>query len=56
MDSLLNYYNPATSSLAPLISETTHSAVVNNAERLNAAINHQRDYNYNYFGFKVSCC
>jgi len=53
MESLYKYYNPATRCVSPMISETTYNAVANNAERLNSAIIHDRDYNYNFFGFKV---
>lgn len=37
----------------PLISDTHHKIVMDNADRLNSAIIYDRDFNYNYFGFKV---
>uniref|UniRef100_A0A224XEY7 Ribonucleoside-diphosphate reductase n=1 Tax=Panstrongylus lignarius TaxID=156445 RepID=A0A224XEY7_9HEMI len=37
----------------PLISDTHHKIVMDNADRLNSAIIYDRDFNYNYFGFKT---
>jgi len=54
MDDLFNYYNPATRCVTPMISQTIHDVIVKNAERFNSAIIYDRDYLYNYFGFKVS--
>jgi len=54
MDNLFNCYNPATRSVTPMISESVHQVIVKNAERFNSAIIYDRDYLYNYFGFKVS--
>jgi len=53
MDDLFNYFNPATQAASPMISAETHEVIRNNADRLNAAIIYDRDYAYNYFGFKV---
>jgi len=53
MEDLFNYYNPATQSVTPMISQTVHDIIVKNAERFNSAIIYDRDYSYNYFGFKV---
>jgi len=53
MDDLFNYYNPATQAISPMISTKTHDIVMKNADRLNSAIIYDRDYAYNYFGFKV---
>jgi len=36
-----------------MISQTVHDIIVKNAERFNSAIIYDRDYSYNYFGFKV---
>ncbi|KAL7670036.1 hypothetical protein ACOME3_004978 [Neoechinorhynchus agilis] len=36
-----------------LISEKTYQIVMANADRLNSAIVHDRDFNFNYFGFKT---
>jgi len=53
MDDLFNYFNPATQAVSPMISAETHDVIVKNAHRLNSAIIYDRDYSYNYFGFKV---
>jgi len=53
MDDLYNYFNPATQSVSPMISAETHEIIQKNADRLNSAIIYDRDYAYNYFGFKV---
>ena len=53
MHDLYNYYNPKTRKVSPMISTETYEAIKNNSERLNSAIIYDRDYNYNYFGFKV---
>ncbi|CAG2115408.1 unnamed protein product, partial [Medioppia subpectinata] len=37
----------------PLISEETYRVVMDNAERLNSAIIYDRDFHYQYFGFKT---
>ncbi|XP_076288192.1 ribonucleoside-diphosphate reductase large subunit-like [Lasioglossum baleicum] len=37
----------------PIISEKYYNIVKNNANRLNSAIIYDRDFNYNYFGFKT---
>ncbi|XP_031632310.1 ribonucleoside-diphosphate reductase large subunit-like [Contarinia nasturtii] len=37
----------------PMISDYTYNIVMNNADRLNSAIIFDRDFNYNYFGFKT---
>lgn len=54
MDDLFNYYNPATRSVTPMISPVVHDVIVKHAERINSAIIYDRDYLYNYFGFKAS--
>lgn len=50
---LYNYINPKTGKPGPLIGETTYQIIMNNAERINAAIVYDRDYNYDYFGIKT---
>ena len=37
----------------PMISDTHYEIIMKNADRLNSAIIYDRDYSYNYFGFKV---
>lgn len=36
-----------------MISDETYEAIMLNADRLNSAIIYDRDFNYNYFGFKT---
>ena len=37
----------------PMISDEHHKIIMNNADMLNSHIIYDRDYTYNYFGFKV---
>ncbi|CAH1956985.1 unnamed protein product [Acanthoscelides obtectus] len=37
----------------PMISDFHHSIIMKNADRLNSCIIYNRDFNYNYFGFKT---
>lgn len=37
----------------PMISDETYKTVMNNADFLNSSIVYDRDFNYNYFGFKT---
>jgi len=53
MADLFNYFNPATQAQSPMISAETHDIIMKNADQLNSAIIYDRDYGYNYFGFKV---
>ncbi|KAF8138069.1 ribonucleotide reductase alpha subunit [Mycena galopus ATCC 62051] len=50
---LFNFINPKTGKRAALISQETYDVVSKNAETLDAAIIYNRDFNYNYFGFKT---
>ncbi|KAI7859345.1 ribonucleoside-diphosphate reductase large chain [Circinella umbellata] len=53
VDDLYTYVNPKTSKHSPMISTETHTIIMENAERLNSAIIYDRDYGYNFFGFKT---
>ncbi len=53
VESLYNYINPKTKQHQPKVSEAFFNTVMANADRLNSAIIYDRDYNYNYFGFKT---
>ncbi|KAF8563158.1 hypothetical protein P879_09272 [Paragonimus westermani] len=53
MEDLYNYYNPRTRLHSPLIADDIIGIIRTNADRLNAAIDYKRDFNYNYFGFKT---
>jgi ribonucleoside-diphosphate reductase alpha subunit len=45
--------HPKTGDASPLISEELYAIVMENKDRLNSAIIYDRDYNYDYFGFKT---
>jgi len=49
------YYNvdPNHGGPKPLIAEDVYEIIMNNSERLNKAINHERDFGYSYFGFRT---
>lgn len=50
---LYNYINPKNNKAAPMISDETYKIVMDHAEELNSAIVYDRDFNYQYFGFKT---
>lgn len=50
---LYEYVNPKTGKHAPMISDETYQIICENADELNSAIVYDRDFNYNYFGFKT---
>lgn len=53
MDRLFNYVNPKTGEKAPLIADDVYEVIVDNAELLDSTIIYDRDYNFDYFGFKT---
>lgn len=53
MDDLHKWVNPKTNKHSPMISPEIHSIIMKNADRLNSAIIFDRDFNYQYFGFKT---
>lgn len=53
VEELYNYIDPKTNKQAPLIADDVFEIIMNNKERLDAAIVHHRDYNYDFFGFKT---
>ncbi|CAH8562560.1 unnamed protein product [Heterobilharzia americana] len=53
VEDLFTYVNPRTKKHSPLVSEDLRNLVKSNAERFDNAIDYQRDYTYNYFGFKT---
>lgn len=53
IESLHKYVNPHTKKHSPMVSPEIFEIVKENKERLNSAIIHDRDYKYNYFGFKT---
>lgn len=50
---LYEYVNPKTDLHSPMISKETYDIICENADELNSAIVYDRDFNYNYFGFKT---
>lgn len=50
---LYEYINPKTGKHSPMISKETYDVVMKHADELNSAIVYDRDFNYNYFGFKT---
>lgn len=53
MDDLYNMENAFLKTKAPMISDFHHDIIMRNADRLNSAIIYDRDFGYNYFGFKT---
>ncbi|KAG0078313.1 Ribonucleoside-diphosphate reductase large subunit [Podila epicladia] len=53
VEDLYTYINPKNGKAASMISDSTYKSVMKNADRLNSAIIYDRDFNYNYFGFKT---
>ena len=53
MNEMYHYVNPRTNQEAPLLSEEVHNVIQENAELLNSHIIYNRDFNYDYFGFKT---
>ena len=53
MHAMYHYVNPRTNQEAPLLSEEVYNVIQENAEFLNSHIIYNRDFNYDYFGFKT---
>ncbi|XP_033742673.1 ribonucleoside-diphosphate reductase large subunit-like [Pecten maximus] len=53
MNDLFNWINPKTNKHSPMISPKTHKIIMDNSDRLNSALIYDRDFSYNYFGFKT---
>ncbi|TRZ09264.1 hypothetical protein HGM15179_017842 [Zosterops borbonicus] len=53
MEDLYTYVNPHNGKHSPMISKETLDIVLANKDRLNSAIIYDRDFSYNYFGFKT---
>ncbi|KAK2500892.1 hypothetical protein MC885_001013 [Smutsia gigantea] len=53
MEDLYNYINPHNSKHSPMVAKSTLDVVLANKDRLNSAIIYDRDFSYNYFGFKT---
>lgn len=53
MHDMYKYVNPRTNQEAPLISDEVYEVIMANAEKLDSTIIYNRDFNYDYFGFKT---
>ena len=53
MDDLYNYINPRTGKTAPLLSDEVYKVISKNKELLDSTIIYNRDFGYDYFGFKT---
>ncbi|MFT6808882.1 MAG: ribonucleoside-diphosphate reductase alpha chain [Saprospiraceae bacterium] len=53
MESLFSYIDPKTGAQAGLIAQSTIEVIRKNKDRINSAIIYDRDYNFDYFGFKT---
>ncbi len=53
MTDLYNYIDPKTQDKAGLISDETYTIIQDNKDRINSAIIYDRDYSFDYFGFKT---
>lgn len=53
MEDLFNYINPHNGKHSPMVAKSTLDIVLANKDRLNSAIIYDRDFSYNYFGFKT---
>eukprot|EP00112_Aurelia_sp_Birch-Aquarium-sp1_P004134 Seg147.5 transcript_id=Seg147.5/GoldUCD/mRNA.D3Y31 product="Ribonucleoside-diphosphate reductase large subunit" pseudo=true protein_id=Seg147.5/GoldUCD/D3Y31 len=51
--SLYEYINPETNKACPMISTEVYEIIQRNSEKLNSAIVYDRDFQYQYFGFKT---
>ena len=53
MVDMYHYINPRTGQKAPLIADDVYDVIMNNSEKLDSTIIYNRDFNYDYFGFKT---
>lgn len=53
MKRLYTYVNPKTDQNAALLSTKVYGIIRNNAKRLDEAVQYERDYNYDFFGYKT---
>ena len=53
MHDLYTYVNPRTGKKAPLLSDEVYDVIMDNKEKLDSTIIYNRDFNYDYFGFKT---
>jgi len=53
MHDLYSYVNPRTGKDAPLLSDEVYNVIIENKEKLDSTIIYNRDFGYDYFGFKT---
>ncbi len=53
MTDLYNYVNPRTGKKAPLLSDEVYKVIMEHADTLDSTIIYNRDFGYDYFGFKT---
>ncbi|UII81381.1 ribonucleoside-diphosphate reductase subunit alpha [Flagellimonas sp. CMM7] len=53
MKDLYEYVNPRTGKKAPLLSDEVYAVISENSEKLDSTIIYNRDFGYDYFGFKT---
>ena len=53
MNEMYHYINPRTNQESPLLAEEVHKVIMENSEFLDSHIIYNRDFNYDYFGFKT---
>lgn len=53
MKALYSYIDPKTGKKAPLIADDVHEIIQKNAQELDSTIIYDRDFGYDYFGFKT---
>uniref|UniRef100_A0A674E7N4 Ribonucleoside-diphosphate reductase n=1 Tax=Salmo trutta TaxID=8032 RepID=A0A674E7N4_SALTR len=53
VEDLYNYVNPLNKLHSPMVAKETLDIVLENKDRLNSAIIFDRDFSYNFFGFKT---
>jgi ribonucleoside-diphosphate reductase alpha chain len=53
MEAMYTYIDPKTSKEAPLLADDVYKIIVDNSEQLDSTIIYDRDFGYDYFGFKT---
>ncbi len=53
MTDLYEYVNPRTDKKAPLLSDEVYDIIMKNSDELDSTIIYNRDFSYDYFGFKT---
>ncbi len=53
MHDLYTYVNPRTGKNAPLLSDEVYNVIMENKDKLDSTIIYNRDFGYDYFGFKT---